>query len=94
LRDEATNKRIVGMHAFRNTFITVAVKGDFIRKLLPIVGHEDKARDESGILLPAVTNRYIDEDALKIPLTEKRDAIEKVVFDIDFYKPMKPTFKK
>jgi len=94
LRDEAKDNRIVGMHAFRNNIITVASKGGFIRELMPIVGHEDKARDENGVLLPAVTKRYIDEDAMKIPLSEKKETIEKVKFDIDFYRPVKPTFKK
>jgi len=94
LRDDAVNKKIVGMHAFRHTVITEACKSDFIRDMLSVVGHEDKVRDGRGDLLPPVTKRYIDNDVLKIAPSVKKEAIEKLTFDIDFYKPVKPVFKK
>jgi len=94
LKDKTKNKRIVGMHAFRKTIITKAYRERFVKGLLPIVGHEDDVRDETGKLLPDVSSDYIDQDAMKVPLHEKQETIEKVVFDIDFYKPVKPTFKE
>jgi len=94
LKDITKNKRIAGMHAFRKTIITKAYRERFIKGLLPIVGHEDDVRDETGKLLPDVSSDYIDSEAMKVPLHEKKKTIEKVVFDIDFYKPVKPIFKK
>lgn len=92
LKDITKNMRIVGMHAFRKTIITKAYREKFLKGLLPIVGHEDDVRDEAGKLLPDVTMEYIDPEEMKVPLHEKKETIEKVVFDIDFYKPVKPIF--
>lgn len=92
LRDESKNKKILGMHAFRKTIVTQAFKNEFINDLLCIIGHEEDVRDESGKLLPNVTKLYIDNDALEVPLSVKKETIEKVKFDIDFYKPAKPIF--
>jgi len=93
LRDEGVNNRIVGMHAFRHTIITKAYKEGFIKNILPVIGHEDKVRDEEGIMLAKQTVGYIDADAMKNSLLDKKEAIEKVVFDIEFYKPVKPIFR-
>jgi integrase len=94
LRDETKGKNLTGMHAFRKTALTRAYKGKFIKEMLPIVGHESDLMDETGKALPAVTMGYIDDDALEIPLTDKKATIEKLQFDIPFYKPVKPVFKK
>ena len=93
LRDEATDARIVGMHAFRKTIITKAYKNEFVYDLLSIVGHESDNRDEFGKKLPNVTLKYIDDEAMQIPLLAKKETIEKVAFDIEFYKPVKPIFR-
>jgi len=93
LRDETSNKRIVGMHAFRKTIITKAYRDGFLGDLLPIVGHESDKRDEGGFKIPDVTKVYIDDEELEIPLSVKKETIEKIVFDIEFYKPVKPVFR-
>jgi len=93
LRDETKNKRIVGTHAFRKTIITKAFKEGFIHNMLSIVGHESDNRDELGKELPNVTEEYIDDEELEIPLSVKKETIEKIVFDIEFYKPVKPIFR-
>jgi hypothetical protein len=60
--------------------------------MLPIVGHESDLMDETGEALPAVTMDYVDDDAREIPLADKKATIEKLQFDIAFYKPVKPIF--
>lgn len=94
LRDETKGKKLVGMHAFRKTVLTRAYRGKFVKDMLPIVGHEADLIDETGRALPAVTMDYIDDEALEIPLAAKKETIEKLQFDIPFYKPVKPVFKK
>jgi len=93
LRDETKNKKVLGMHAFRKTIITQAYKGGFLKDLLCIVGHESGSRDETGGMIPDVTKLYIDDEAFDVPLVKKKETIEKVKFDIEFYKPVNPVFK-
>ena len=90
LRDETKSKRLVGMRAFRKTVVTLAYKGGFIRDMLPIIGHESDVLDETGKALPDVTMDYVDDEALQIPLSVKKEAIEKLNFNIDFIKPALP----
>ena len=92
LRDNTTDKRISGMHAFRKTIITKSNKEGYINNMLSMIGHETEVRDGSGNLIPTVTLRYIDKDSLELPLSVKKETIEKVKFDIEFYKPVKPVF--
>jgi hypothetical protein len=94
LRDETKGKKLTGMHAFRKTALTRAYRGKFIKDMLPIVGHESDLMDETGRALPAVTMDYVDDEELVIPLAIKKETIEKLQFDIQFHKPVKPTFKK
>jgi len=94
LRDEASNNRIVGMHAFRKTIITKAYHNGFLGGLLSIVGHELDNVDERGRKIPDVTTKhYLTKSDLEVPLSVKKETIEKVVFDIEFYKPVKPIFR-
>lgn len=93
LKDETKSERIVGMHAFRKTIITKSYRDGFIAKMLPIVGHERRVKDENGVSLPKQTLVYVDKEAKSEPLIDLKETIEKVTFDIDFYKPVKPTFK-
>lgn len=92
LRDETKGKKLAGMHAFRKTVVTRSYKGGFIRDMLSIIGHESDVLDETGKALPDVTMDYVDDDALQIPLSAKVETIEKLSFDIDFYKPVSPVF--
>jgi integrase len=94
LRDETKNKKLVGMHAFRKTFLTKAYKSGIIFDVLAIVGHENDIRDENGKCLPQQTMLYIDDEALEAPLSEKKVTIEKIIFDVDLPKPAKPVFRK
>jgi hypothetical protein len=93
LRDETKNKKLVGMHAFRKTFLTKAFKSGIIFDAIAIVGHEKDIRDENGKTLPQQTKVYIDDEALEIPLSQKKETIEKIVFDVRLIKPVKPIFK-
>jgi integrase len=94
LRDDTGDKKLAGMHAFRHTVITRACDGKFIHDMLPIVGHESDLAGETGKGLSAVTRGYIDAEVLQIPLSKKQETIEQLKFDIAFYRPIKPVFKK
>lgn len=94
LKHKEGDKKLAGMHAFRKTVLTQAYRGKFIRDMLPIIGHESGLVDETGKGLPAVTLDYIDAEAREIPLSKKKETIEQLKFDIAFYTPVKPVFKK
>jgi len=93
LRDETKKKKLVGMHAFRKTFLTKAYKLGIISDVLAIVGHENDVRDENGKAIPEQTKLYIDDEAFEIPLSEKKETIEKIIFGVTLQKPVKPIFK-
>lgn len=90
LKDKTKGKCLVGMHAFRKTVLTQAFRGNFIGGMLPIVGHESEVLDELGNKIPAVSLIYVDEEALKIPLSVRKATIEKLSFNIEFTKPYAP----
>lgn len=94
LRDDTGERKLVGMHAFRHTVLTQAGEGEFVHDMLPIVGHESDLAGETGKGLSAVTRGYIDAEVLQIPLSKKKETIERLKFDISFYRPVKPVFKK
>lgn len=94
VRDEESDRKLAGMHAFRKTVLTQAYRGGFIRDMLSIIGHESGLVDETGKGLPAVTLDYIDVEARQVPLLKKQETIEQLKFDIAFYRPVKPVFKK
>ena len=74
LRDETPGARLVGMHAFRHTFLARAQDLDIDRATV-ITGH---VGDES-----VVVRGYQGE----LALARKRDIIEKITFDVSFEKP-------
>ena len=74
LRDEAAGNRLVGMHAFRHTFLSRANELG-VQQAGEITGHES---DDSSVM------RGYQAD---LPLSAKRDILEKITFDVEFEKP-------
>jgi len=93
LKDDSVGGRIAGMHAFRHTIITQAHVKGFHGDLLSIVGHEEGEKEQNGKIISGTSNEYVGKEERKTPLALKKETIEKVIFDIEFYKPVKPVFK-
>jgi integrase len=73
LRDEKSGASLVGMHAFRHTLSNAALNADVDESHIVgrAGGESDIARDYRG----------------ELSLTKKRDIIEQIAFDIDFFIP-------
>ena len=93
LKDDSVGGRIAGMHAFRHTIITQAHVKGFHGDLLSIVGHEEGEKEQNGKIISETSNEYVGKEERKTPLALKKETIEKIVFDIEFYKPVKPIFR-
>ena len=78
LRDETPGKRLVGMHAFRSTFLNRAHKLRLC-DYETITGHASTQR--------AVVRGY----QWELDLQHKRDIVEQITFDIEVPRPAKPT---